>query len=338
MRLFGSGTPAVPARPETHPSAPIPTIGPGVGEGVRVDLGESGVPVFPLLLGTGEFGWNVDQATATAILERYIEFGGNGIHTADGVAGGRSEHFVGTWLRAKGIRDRLVLCARIGAHEDNPGLGSVNLVRAVEASLERLRTERIDVVYLDASLDAQTNLEDTLATAQWLREMGKIGIIGAYGFAAERLIEARILAAAGYPRIEVIDEPYNLVARLPFEGDLRRVAAAQSLAVTPSHALAHGFLSGRHRSRADAAQNVRGGQLRDNLNRRGIRLLAVLDAIAAELDVPVAAVAIGWLLAQRTVVASIVNPFATLHVDELVQGVGISLSRAQLAELARAAL
>lgn len=337
MNLFGSSGQQAPARLDGHPSAPIPTHGPGIGEHVRAVLGESGIRIFPLVLGTGEFGWNVDQKLAGEILDRYLELGGNAIHTADGFSGGRSEHIVGTWLRERGDREQLVLCARIGAHEDNPGLGSVSLVRAVEATLSRLGADRIDVLYLDPTLDRGTDLEDTLATAQWLCESGKAGTIGAYRFTAERLIEARILAAAGYPRIEVIDEPYNLLARQGFEGDLRLVAAAQSLAVTPSHALAHGFLSGHHRSKSEAARGVRGGQLRENLNRRGIRALDTLDQIAAELAVPVAAVAIAWLRAQRTVVAPIVNAFTTWHVDELVQGVGVTLSRAQLAEIGRAA-
>ena len=339
MRIFGVGTADQRSRPDDaldeHPSAPIPVVGPGVGETIRVPLGETGFSIFPLMLGAAEFGWNVDLPTSHALLNRYVEFGGNAIHTADGFSGGRSEHIIGQWMRSRADRDGLALSVRIGAHADNPGLGSVNLVRAVEGSLTRLGVERIDVLYLDASLDETTNLEDTLATTEWLRDAGKIASVGAFNFAPERLVEARILASAGYPRLDVLDEPYNLVRRTEFEGDLRLVAAAQGLAVTPSHALEHGFLSGQHRSKS-AMSGVRGQQLRSQLNRRGIRVLRALDVIAAELSVPVAAVSIAWLLAQRTVVAPIVNAFATTHVDELMQGAGITLSRAQIAELTRA--
>ncbi len=339
MRLFGVGTAADDARAAeaagTHPSAPIPVVGPGVGEGIRVPLGETGHSVFPLMLGAAEFGWNVDLATSHGILDRYIEYGGNAVHTADGFSGGLSEHIIGEWLRDRGVRDDVVLGARVGGHADNPGLGSVNLVRAVEASLTRLGADHVDVLYLDASLDRTTNLEDTLATVEWLREAGKIRAVGAFRFSPERLVEARILASAGYPRIEVLDEPYNLVRRDGFEGDLRLVAAAQSLAVTPSHALEHGFLSGRHRRKGQTA-GVRGQQVREHLNRRGIRVLRALDLVAEELDVPVAAASIAWLLAQRTIVAPIVNAFAAEHVEELMQGAGVTLSRTQLAELTRA--
>ena len=338
--MFSVGTADQPLRAQesaiVHPSAPIPVVGPGVGENIRVPLGETALMTFPLMLGAAEFGWNVDLETSHAILDRYAEFGGNAIHTADGFSGGRSEHIIGQWLRSRGLRDHSVLSARVGAHADNPGLGSINLVRAVEGSLTRLDVDRIDVLYLDATLDQTTNLEDTLATVEWLRDAGKIGAVGAFRFAPERLVEARILASAGYPRIEVLDEPYNLIRRQAFEGDLRLVAGAQNLAVTPSHALEHGFLSGRHRRKALVSRGVRGEQLREHLNRRGIRILRALDQVATEVDAPVAAVSIAWLLAQRTIAAPIVNSFATQHVDELMQGAGIALTRSQIAELTRA--
>ncbi|MGO1506515.1 MAG: aldo/keto reductase [Microbacteriaceae bacterium] len=339
MRLFGTGTAEPSARAHAaaeHPSAPIPVVGPGVGENIRIPLGDGELQTFPLMLGAAEFGWNVDLETSHAILDRYVEFGGNAIHTADGFSGGRSEHIIGQWLRSRGFRERIVLGVRIGSHADNPGLGATNLVRAVEASLTRLGVERLDVMYLDATLDHTTDVEDTLSTVDWLRDAGKVGMVGAFGFAPEQLVEARILSSAGYPRLEVLDEPYNLLRREAFEGDLRLVAGAQGLAVTPSHALEHGFLSGRHRSKAHVSRGVRGEQLRGHLNRRGIRILRVLDQIAAELDAPVAAVSIAWLLAQRSIVAPIVNSFAIEHVDELMQGAGVVLSQAHIAELTRA--
>ncbi|PRB08433.1 aldo/keto reductase [Microbacterium sp. MYb64] len=319
-----------------HPSAPIPVVGPGIGTSLRVPLAETGIRTFPLILGGAEFGWNTDADTALRILDRYADFGGNAVHTADSFAAGRSEHIIGRWLATRRNRDDIVLSVRVGGHPDNPGIGSVNLVRAAEASLTRLGVERIDVLYLDGTVDDGSALEDTLATAEWLVETGKVRALGAFGFTAERLVEARILASAGYPRIEVLDEPYNLLRRTGFEGDLRLVAAAQGLAVTPSHALEHGFLSGRHRTK-QSLQGVRGMQLRGNINRRGIKVLRALDIAASELQVPVAAVAIGWLLAQRTITAPIVNAFATDQVDELMQGAGVALGRAQLAELTRAA-
>lgn len=329
---------AAPVTRRPHPSAPIPVQGPAVGSNVRVALGEGGPRVFPLILGGAEFGWNVDLESSHAILDTYVELGGNAVHTADSYSSGRSEHIIGQWLHSRGLRDDIALAVRVGGHADNPGLGPVNLIRAVEASLTRLRTDRIDVLSLDATTDPGSSLEDTLATAEWLVETGKVRALGAMGYSAAQLVEARIFASAGYPRITVLDVPFNVLRRHEFDADLRLVAGAQGMAVTPSHALEHGFLAGRQRSKIRGALSVRGAQLAANLNRRGSRTLRALDAVGAELGVPDAAVAVAWLLAQRLVTAPIVNAYAPQHVEELAQGVGVRLSRAQLADIARASV
>ena len=322
---------------QEHPSAPIPVQGPAVGSFVRAVLGDTGLEVFPVMLGGSEFGWTMDQDRANALLDHFHEIGGNAVHTADSFAAGRSEHIIGRWLRTRRLRDDIVLAVRVGDHPDNPGLGSVNLVRAVEASLTRLDTDRIDVLYLDATAEPVVSLEDTLATAEWLIDTGKVRHVAAHGLTAEQLVEARILSSAGYPRITALDVPYNLMRRAEFEGNLRLVAGAQGIAVTPSQALEHGFLSGRHRTRQGVATSARGRLLASSLNRRGARVLKALDAISAELAVSHAAVAVAWLLAQRSVVAPIVNAHSPAQLDELVQGVGVRLTRAHLSELAKAA-
>lgn len=356
MGFFGVGTtpaserpdaPAAPGDPtavvraagtsgNAHPSAPIPVQGAPVGAAVRVALGETGLQVFPLTLGGAEFGWHVDLAAAHAILDAYRDRGGNALNTSDSYASGRSEHIIGEWLTRRRTRDAMVLGVRIGTNPDHPGLGSVNLIRAVEASLARLQTDRIDVLYLDTSGDPHAPLEDTLATAEWLIEAGKVRALGAFGYSAAQLVEARILASAGYPRLTVLDVPFNVLHRGEFDDDLRLVAGAQGIAVTPSQALEHGYLAGVHRSRAQMAASVRGGQLAAVMNRRGTRTLRALDRIGDELSIPTSAVAIAWLRAQRAVVSPIANAYAVGHVEELVQGVGARLSRAHLAEIAKA--
>ena len=243
MATFGVGSavsseslPIAPAAGTFHPSAPIPVQGPAIGENVRVALGETGAEIFPLILGGAEFGWNVDLESSHEIMDAYVERGGNALHTADSFAGGRSEYIIGQWLHSRGLREDITLTVRVGGHPDNPGLGPVNLVRAVEASLTRLRTDRVDVLYLDATA-GRTELEDTLATAEWLVESGKAVALGATGFTAAQLVEARIYASAGYPRITVLDVPFNVLRRHEFDSDLRLVAGAQGMAVTPSHPL-----------------------------------------------------------------------------------------------------
>ncbi|WP_307222886.1 aldo/keto reductase [Microbacterium arborescens] len=327
---------AAPAASAVHPSSPIPVHGKPLGADIRVDLGETGMRIFPLILGGSEFGWTIDLAASHAVLDAYVQRGGNALHTSDGYASGRSEHIIGRWLASRGNRDEIVVTVRVGGNPDNPGLGSVNLVRSVEASLGRLGIERIDLLYLDAATDGVTALEDTLATAEWLVDSGKVRALGAAGYTAMQLVEARILSSAGYPRFAALDVPYNLLHRSDFDGDLRLIAGAQGLAVTPSQALEHGYLTGRHRDRAGLSSSVRGSQLAAWMNRRGARTLKALDRISEELSVSTAAIAVSWLLAQRVVTAPIVNASRPAHVDQLVQGVGARLGRSHLAEIARA--
>jgi len=321
----------------THPSAPIPVQGPAVGSGIRVPLGETGFDIFPLILGGRAFGGPVAQHGADETMDAYVSRGGNAIYAADSWNAGRSEQMVGQWLSTRGLRDDIVLAARVGGHPDNPGLGPVNLVRSVEASLTRLGTDRIDVLYLDGTGEPAA-VDDTLATAEWLIGSGKVRALAAYRFSAEQLVEARILASAGYPRFTVLDAPYSVVRRAGLDGDLRLVAGAQGIAVTASHSVERPLLAADAPSAAQfVARAVRPSQWTQSPQRRAVRLQRALASVGAALGVSESAVAVAWLLAQRLIVASIVDAVGAQQVDEVVQGVGVHLSRAQLAEIARAA-
>ncbi|MDN4615725.1 aldo/keto reductase [Leifsonia sp. F6_8S_P_1B] len=297
-------------------------------------IGESDLTVFPLSLGASVFGWTADGDTSLAILDRFAARGGNFIDTADSYVGGRSEVLIGKWMRDRGVRDHLVVATKVGRHHDNPGLGSVSIVRAVEASLERLQTDRIDLLYFHDD-DPEVPLEDSLATAEWLIETGKVRYLGASNFSADRLIEARILASAGLPKFVAIQNQYNLVHRTEFESALRIVAAAQGLAVMPYYALANGFLTGKYRSKADLTADARSVRASAYVNRRGQRVLATLDRIAAEHASTPASIAIAWLLAKRTIVAPVASASRPEQVDALMAAAGIRLTRAQMLDLDR---
>jgi aryl-alcohol dehydrogenase-like predicted oxidoreductase len=324
--------------PELHPSSPIPVMGDGAGLGaaIRRTLGETDLSVFPLALGSSVFGWTAQVDASAAILNRYYDFGGNFIDTADSYSAGRSEHIIGQWMSRRRNRDDIVLATKIGNHPDNPGLGPVAMVRAVEASLERLQTDHIDLLYFHLD-DRSVPLEDTLGTAQWLIESGKVRYLGASNFSAERLVEARILSAAGYPRIEALETHYSLLHRQPFEGDLGLVSRGQGLGVMPYFALENGFLTGKYRSRADLDGSTRAARVARHLNRNGLRVLTALDAVAAEHNVPVASIALAWLLAKAGVVAPVASASRPEQVDALVGATAIRLTRAQVVELERAA-
>ncbi|MEN2737239.1 aldo/keto reductase [Microbacterium sp. X-17] len=297
-------------------------------------IGESDLAVYPLSLGASVFGWTADGDTSLAILDRFASRGGDFIDTADSYVGGRSEVLIGKWMHERRNRDDMVVATKVGRHHENPGLGSVSIVRAVEASLERLQTDHIDLLYFHDD-DTEVPLEDSLATAEWLIETGKVRYLGASNFSADRLIEARVLASAGLPKFVAIQTQYNLMHRAEFESALRIVAAAQGLAVMPYYALANGFLTGKYRSKSDLSADARSVRASAYVNRKGMRVLAVLDRIAAEHGVSAASVAIAWLLAKRTIVAPVASASRPEQVDGLMAAAGIRLTRAQMLDLDR---
>ena len=297
-------------------------------------IGESELTVFPVSLGASVFGWTADGDTSVRILDRYRELGGDFIDTADSYVGGRSEVIIGNWMRERGNRDTMTVATKVGRHHENPGLSSVSMVRAVEASLERLQTDHIDLLYFHDD-DPDVPLEDSLATAEWLIETGKVRYLGASNFSADRLIEARILSSTGLPKFVAVQTPYNLMHRSEFESALRIVAAAQGLAVMPYYALANGFLTGKYRSKSDLSADARSIRAAAYVNRRGQRVLAALDAVAAEHGSTPASIALAWLLAKRNVVAPVASASRPEQVDALMQSAGIRLTRAQMLELDR---
>lgn len=318
-----------------HPSAPIPVLGDGVGASIRNTVGDSDLEVFPVSLGTSVFGWTAESAASEAILNRYADFGGNFIDTADSYSGGRSEHIIGRWMSRRRNRDDMVVATKIGRHPDSPGLGPVNMVRAVEASLERLDTDHIDLLYFHDD-DDSVRLEDALGTAQWLIETGKVRYLGVSNFTPERLIEARILAAAGYPRFEAVETHYSLLTRERYEGGLQLVAQGQGLGVMPYYALENGFLTGKYRSRADFADRLRSAKAAEHLGRRGLRVLKALDQISLEIGVSVTTIAIAWLQHRPGVAAPVVSASRPEQVDAIVQSAGVQLTRTQVLDLERA--
>jgi aryl-alcohol dehydrogenase-like predicted oxidoreductase len=304
----------------------------------RRRLGQSDLRVFPLAIGGNVFGWKADTDTTTAILDTYAEHGGNFIDTADSYAGGRSEIMIGNWMRDRRNREQIVVATKIGKSADNPGLSAGAVRRAVDASLDRLGTDYIDLLYLHID-DTSVDFEETLLAVDDLVRTGKVRCSGASDHSGNRLIEARVIAAQlGVTPMVALQNHYNLVHRKGFEGDLARAASQQRLGVMPRFALASGFLTGKYRTRADLARNSRGKESSQYLNKRGLRVLATLDQVAWEQRVSVGAIALAWLLSKPDIVAPVASATSADQVRELVAAAHVQLSRHQLAELDRASV
>lgn len=322
------GSPAPEAPEETPPPDTVVSA-------ERHHVADTDLAVSPVALGTSVFGWTLGTETANEVLDRYRELGGNFIDTADSYASGRSEHFIGSWMRAVGCRDQMVLSTKIGRDPEFRGLGAAGIEDAVNASLRRLRTDRIDVLTFHVD-DREVELEESLSAVDALMRAGKVRYLAASNFTAERLLEARVLAANGLPRFRLLQTNYSLLNRSEYESGLALVARAQGLAVMPYFALANGFLAGGYRTRASITPSTRGLRIGAHLNRRGARVLSVMDRIAGDFNVQLATIAIAWLQAKSSVCSPVVGVSSAAQLDAVMAASAFRLSRTDMIELDRA--
>ncbi len=312
---------------------PVPATGP-ISVRRRV-IGQSDLRVFPLAIGGNVFGWTADATAVDGILDTYAELGGNFIDTADSYAAGRSEIMIGTWMRERRMREQMVVATKVGKSDEHPGVTQKAITRSVEASLDRLRTDHIDLLYLHID-DERVPFEETLLAVDALVGSGKVRYVGASDHSGNRLIEARVIAAQlGSTPLVAVQNQYNLVHRREYEGTIARVASQLGLGVMPRFALASGFLSGKYRSRADVARSRRGAEVSGYFTRFGLRVLSTIDQIAQEHHVAPASVALAWLLTKPNIVAPVASASNADQVLDLVASVSVALTRHQVAELDR---
>jgi aryl-alcohol dehydrogenase-like predicted oxidoreductase len=307
----------------------------------RRTIGDSDLSVFPLSLGGNVFGWTADRDTSFAVLDGYTAAGGNFVDTADsysawapGNVGGDSERILGEWFEARGNRDEIVLATKVSQHPDFKGLAGDNILRAADASLERLRTDHIDLYYAHFD-DQSVPLEETVTALSSLVDAGKVRYIAISNYSPERIEEwFRITEAKGLHRAVALQPHYNLVER-GFEDALLDVAERENLGVVPYFALAAGFLTGKYRDgvQVDSARAAGASKYLDD---RGRSVLAALDDVAAAHGASVASVALAWLAAQPTVVAPIASARSLDQLPDLIASVSLELTLAELDALADA--
>ena len=299
----------------------------------------------PVILGANVFGWSVDAASSSALLDAAVERGLNAIDTADiysywapGNVGGESETIIGKWMQQRGNRSRIKIHTKGGAPGAPGDLANGNataayLTRAVEASLKRLGTDHIDLYYVHYD-DKVTPLEETLACFQRLMTAGKIGAIGASNYAPDRLATAMETSEKlGLPRFAVLQTLYNLADRASFESELKALCARHGLGVMAYFSLAKGFLSGKYRNAQDGSKSAaRGDSAVSYLNPRGLRILAALDAAAAARNANCAQVALAWLVAKPAV-SAIASATKLSHLDDLAAAATLRLTPAEVASL-----
>ncbi len=308
-------------------------------------LGRSGLAAAPIVLGGNVFGWTADEATSFAILDRFVDSGFNLIDTANtystwvpGHVGGESETIIGDWLAKGGKRERVLIATKVGMPKDGEtGLKRAQIEKHVEASLRRLKTDRIDL-YQSHKDDPEAPIEETLEAYARLVKAGKVRAIGASNYSGARLRESlEVSKRLGVPRYETLQPEFNLYDRAAFESDLQPVAVERGVAVIPFFGLAKGFLSGKYRRRADIEDRPRANGLKKYFEGdRGTRILAALDAVGKRVSATPAQVSLAWLMAQPSIAGPIVSVTSVEQWDEIAGAARVALDKDALAELDRA--
>jgi len=308
-------------------------------------LGNSGLEVGPLVFGGNVFGWTVDQARGSELLDRFVNAGFNMIDTADvysnwipGNQGGESESIIGNWLKQSGKRDRVLIATKSGLDMGNgrKGLSRKHILRSADESLARLQTDYIDL-YQSHTEDTETPLEETLEAYADLIKAGKVRAIGASNFKADTLRSSiEISREKGLPRYESLQPFYNLYDRAQFEGELEAVCRESQLGVIPYFSLASGFLTGKYRSEQDTVSRSRGSRVQKYLNPRGLRILDALDEIAKQYNATPAQISLAWLLAKPVITAPIASATSVQQLDELLNATRLKLDAAAVQKLEKA--
>jgi aryl-alcohol dehydrogenase-like predicted oxidoreductase len=302
-------------------------------------LGRTDLDVFPLCLGGNVFGWTADEPQSFAILDAYVDAGGNFVDTANSylVEHGQSETIIGRWMAERANRDRIVLATKVGG-----GRGAVRnlrpdtIEREARASLKRLQTDRIDLYYAHFD-DEETPLEDSLRAFDALARAGTVRHLGASNYTPERLAAALELQREhGLAQFTVLQPHYNLVER-DFERTLAPVADEWDLAVLPYYGLAKGFLTGKYRPGGEDVESARAEGARAYLDNGGAAVLEALDEVAAAHGATVAAVALAWLRAHPRVVAPIASARTTEQLAQILPAATLELKPDEVERLAGAA-
>lgn len=305
-------------------------------------LGRSDISLPPVMFGGNVFGWTADEATSFKLLDACMDAGLNAIDTADvysvwarGHQGGESEIVIGNWLKKRGKRDDVIIATKVGSQmgSGDKGLSRAWIMKEVDASLKRLQTDVIDL-YQAHRDDPGTPQEETMQAFADLVKAGKVRVLGASNFTADRLKSAlEVSKAHNWPRYESLQPHYNLVERPAYEAELEPVCKAEDIGVINYYALAAGFLTGKYRSEADLGKSPRGGGVKKYLNERGFAVLKALDQIAASHKATPAQVALAWLIARPSVTAPIASATSIDQLQDIIKAAQLKLSAAEIAAL-----
>lgn len=304
-------------------------------------LGRSGLRISPFTLGTMTFGddwgWGSSPEESANILSAYLDRGGNSIDTANIYTNGHSEKIIGDYFAARpGLRDRVVIGTKFfgNLYENDPnggGPGRKAIVQQLENSLRRLQTDYVDIYWLH-NFDPATPVEETLRALDDMVSAGKIRYVGFSDVPAWATSEAATIARLrGWAPIVALQLQYSLLERTS-EGELIPMAQAMGMGVLPWSPLHGGFLSGKYSSSTtgpvDTARGQHGGPSQSDYV-----VIDALNAVAKEVGVSSAAVALAWVLGRPGITSTLVGARRLDQLEANLHALDVILTDAQRSTL-----
>jgi aryl-alcohol dehydrogenase (NADP+) len=288
-------------------------------------IGSSTLEVSGLNLGGNTFGWTASEAESHAVLDAYVDAGGNFIDTADvysewkpGNSGGESESIIGSWLQRRGNRKDVIIATKVSKLSKRPGLGAANIAAAVDESLKRLKSDYIDLYYAHAD-DPETPLEETLTAFDQVVKAGKVRYIAASNYSQERLAEALSISKShGLVSYIGLQPHFNLLEQGEFPVEYRDFCAANNVGVMPYYGVARGFLTGKYQP-GISVDSARAGGVEKYCNSRGWKTLEIIKDLAQRHGVSYAAISLAWLRVQTSITAPIASARIVSQLPDLMQ-------------------
>ncbi|MCQ1574648.1 aldo/keto reductase [Neorhizobium galegae] len=301
-------------------------------------FGRTGLRVSTLALGTGNFGtaWGYGSSRdeAKVIFDAYRDAGGNFIDTADQYQFGQSETMVGEFIASD--RDDIVVATKFslgdrhGAGLQRTGNSRKAMVQSVEASLKRLDTDRIDLLWAHMP-DAVTPIDEIMRGFDDLARSGKILYAGLSDFPAWRAASAATLAdLRGWTPLSALQLEYSLVQRT-VERELLPMAAAFHLGTVVWSPLGGGLLTGKYRRGETGRAQGLGAVIHDESDERKVRTVDTLLAISDETGIPAGQIAIAWVLHKGTL--PIIGPRTPAQLADNLASVEVKLTDEQVSRL-----
>ena len=307
-------------------------------------LGPTGLEVSRLCLGCMNFGsgspWMMNDRDASVdLLHEAMDAGINFLDTANVYSTGESEEIVGEAIQSR-KRDDLVVATKVrGEMHEGPngaGLSRKHILDQVEASLDRLGTDYIDL-YQIHRWDENTPIEETLAALDHLVETGRVRYIGASTMSAYQFTKALYTSdIEDYSRFACMQPEYSAVARHE-EANLLPVCAGEDVGVIPWSPLSGGFLTGKYERDADAPEGSRGevsDHVRDHFSEANWQVLDEIRAVADAHGATPAQVSLAWLLEREPVTAPIIGPKSSEQLHESLGALELDLSREEVERIA----